>query len=157
MQPELNFRPARLEEDTRLRELILESFEPITWYKKVELQFGPLHGHGWRDRWRLRLDKVFATQEILVGEEAAEIVAVATGTFEEETRLGFIDLLAVDRRRQGSGYGRAMLRGMLDYLKARGAEHAHLECLTDNDRGNALYRSEGWSLISSSHHWFVKL
>jgi hypothetical protein len=50
-----------------------------------------------------------------------------------------------------------MLRAMLDHLKSHGAQFCHLECLTDNDRGNALYASEGWNLIAASNHYFVKI
>lgn len=100
---------------------------------------------------------VFATQYILVGEEDGEIVAMASGTIEEPTRLGFIDLLAVDRRFQGRGYGRAMLRAILAYLKQQGCEHAHLECLVDNEAGNRLYQSEGFVEVARSIRWFIKI
>ena len=111
----------------------------------------------WRERWRARFAKAFATQHVLVGEAAGEIAAFASGTIEPDTRLGYIDLLAVDRRFQGKGYGRAMLRGMLAWMKQQGAVHAHLECLADNEAGNALYRSEGFTEIARSIRWFIKI
>ncbi len=153
----LQFRLARPEEHDTLRPLIIDSFEPITWYRKVDATFGPLNGLDWRERWNLRLDKIFSTQIILVGELDSQIAAVATGTYTAATRLGFVDLLAVPLPHQGKGLGREMLRGMLDHLRALGAEHAHLDCLTDNDRGNALYAAEGWTNIASSNHWLIRL
>jgi ribosomal protein S18 acetylase RimI-like enzyme len=154
---DLECRLADPSEYPTLREMILESFAPITWYRKVDEKMGPLNGHDWRTRWHLRLDKVFATQIILAGEAAGGVVAAATGTVNDTTRLGFIDLLAVDVRHQGKGYGRAMLRGMLDHLRRLGMEHVYLECLTDNDPGNALYASEGWQIVASANFWFTKL
>lgn len=153
---DLRFRLADPSEYPALRAMIVASFEPITWFKKVDERYGPLNGCDWTARWQQRLDAVFASQIILVG-EAGAVVAVSTGTYDDRTRLGFIDLLAVDQRHQGHGYGRAMLRGMLAYLRGLGAEHAHLECLSDNDKGNALYRSEGWDAVSSSIKWFVRI
>jgi len=153
----LHFRLATEADYAVLRPMIIDSFEPITWFRKLDKQFGPLNGCDWRTRWEARLERVFASQLILVGEAQGEIVAAATGTVDTAAKLGFIDLLAVDNAHQHKGYGRAMLRGMLDYFKGLGMEHAHLECLTDNARGNALYGSEGWEIVSSSHHWFRKL
>jgi ribosomal-protein-alanine N-acetyltransferase len=73
------------------------------------------------------------------------------------TRLGFIDLLAVHRDHQGKGYGRLILRGMLSHLRGLGATTANLECLSDNEKGNNLYRSEGWTEVASSVKWFIRL
>lgn len=155
--PDLSFRLATSADHPRLRRLIVDSFEPITWFKKLDEKLGPLNGVDWRGRWDTRLDKVFATQVILVGETEGEIAAAATGTLDTAVALGFIDLLAVDLKHQGKGYGRQMLRGMLDYFRSQGMQHANLECLTDNDRGNALYGSEGWEIVASSNRWFIQL
>ena len=73
------------------------------------------------------------------------------------TRLAYVDLLAVDNRRQGKGYGRVALRAMLRLMKELGAEHVHLECLSDNDVGNRLYESEGFEEAARSIHWFLKI
>jgi ribosomal protein S18 acetylase RimI-like enzyme len=153
----LVFEPATAAELPFLRTMIIDSFEPITWYKKIDLQFGALEGLDWRARWELRVDKIFETQILLTGKRDGEIVAAATGLVDSATGLGFVDLLAVAAEHKGKGYGRLMLRAMLDHFRALGMHHAHLECLTDNDRGNALYGSEGWQIVASSHHWFTKL
>jgi ribosomal protein S18 acetylase RimI-like enzyme len=153
----MTFRLARADEESLLRELILTSFEPITWYKKLEAQVGPFNGLDWRARWQLRLDKIFATQIILVGEVEGQVVACATGSLDEAAKFGYVDLLAVAEGSQGKGYGREMLRGMLDHFRSLGMEQAHLECLIDNERGNALYASEGWEIVASHYHWFRKL
>lgn len=153
----LKFRAATPADHPRLEAMIIASFEPITWARKADERFGPLNGMDWRRRWQLRLANVFATQHILVAEQDGEIVAMASGSIEEPTRLGFIDLLAVDPRFQGRGYGRAMLRAMLEYFKSRGCEHAHLECLVDNQTGNRLYQSEGFVEVARSIRWFIKI
>ncbi len=153
----LQFRLADPGDYETIENLCIDAFEKITWAKKADEIFGPLNGKDWRERWRARFAKAFATQYVLVGEEEGEIAAFASGTIDPDTRLGYIDLLAVDRRFQGKGYGRTMLRGMLAWMKQRGAVHAHLECLADNEAGNALYRSEGFTEIARSIRWFIKI
>ncbi|MFN7924563.1 MAG: GNAT family N-acetyltransferase [Bryobacteraceae bacterium] len=153
----MQFRLASPSERPALEPLIVASFEPITWFKKVDARFGPLNGHDWRDRWRLRLDKVFASQIILAGEHEGAIAAVSTGAYESETRLGFIDLLAVSPSFQGHGFGREMLRAMVEHFRQLGARHVHLDCLTDNAKGMSLYGAEGWTPIAESMHWFLEI
>ena len=52
-----------------VEELVLESFEPITWQRKLDERFGLLRGKDWKDRWRTRLERIFATQIVLVGDK----------------------------------------------------------------------------------------
>ncbi|MBM3735883.1 MAG: GNAT family N-acetyltransferase [Acidobacteria bacterium] len=153
----LTFRPAQPGEHAALETLIIDAFEPITWFRKLDETHGPLNGCDWRTRWRHRLASVFTSQIILVGETSEGIAAVATGTYDPRSTLAYIDLLAVDRRYQGRGYGRAMLRAFVDHLRGLGARYCNLECLTDNTAGNELYRSEGWTIATSMHRWFVDL
>jgi ribosomal protein S18 acetylase RimI-like enzyme len=153
----LSFRLARPGEQPLLEAMVIDSFEPITWAKKLDERFGPLSGCDWRARWHTRMEKVFRDEIVLVGETDGEVVALASGTYEEPARFGYIDILAVDRQRQGKGYGREMLRGMMEHFRGLGAEQVHLECLADNECGNSLYRSEGFVEVARSIHWFLKL
>jgi len=153
----LQFRLARPEEYEALERMTINAFEPITWLKKADQKFGPLNGLDWRQRWQRRFRKIWETQIILLGEAEGEVVALATATVDEDSRLGYIDLLGVDQRFQGRGYGRQMLRGALQHLKERGCVHAHLECLRDNVVGNKLYRSEGFTEIAPSVRCFINV
>lgn len=154
---ELSFRLATPADHPALERMVLAAFEPITWARRADELFGPLNGKDWRERWRLRLANVFATQHVLVGEAAGRIVAMASATVDADCRLGYIDLLAVDPACHGRGYGRRMLRAMLAYLKQQGCEHAHLECLENNEAGNRLYRSEGFVEVARSIRWFIRI
>lgn len=154
---ELTFRPATPDDQPVLEDMVLAAFEPITWARRADELFGPLNGLDWRERWRRRLAHVFATQHVLVGEVAGRVVAMASATVDSECRLGYIDLLAVDPACHGRGYGRQMLRAMLAYLKQRGCEHAHLECLENNEAGNRLYQSEGFVEVARSIRWFIRI
>jgi ribosomal protein S18 acetylase RimI-like enzyme len=153
----LEFRTVLQDELCRFEPMIIDSFEPVTWARRVDEVFGPLNGMDWRARWRARVARIFESQILLAGETGGEPVAFASGAYDPEARLGYIDLLAVDSAHQGKGYGREMLRGMLRHLKDRGALHANLDCLTDNDVGNALYRSEGFTEVARHIRWFIKI
>ncbi len=153
----LTFRAAQPAEYPFLEKMVIDAFEPITWFREVQRVFGLLNGMDWRQRWQKRMQQVFATEILLVGEAGGEIAAFASGSVDVDARLGHIDLLAVDRRFQGSGYGREMLRGMLQHLKSLGAVHAQLECLTTNETGNSLYRAEGFTEMARQIHWFIQI
>jgi ribosomal protein S18 acetylase RimI-like enzyme len=153
----LAFRPPAAGEFAALQSLVTDSFEPITWQKKLDARFGLLNGRDWRARWEARLQQVFQTQVVLVGEENGVIHAMASGTVDRDSALGFIDILAVAREEQGQGLGREMLRGMMEHLKTLGCRHVHLDCLTDNDAGNALYQSEGFEEVARHIRWFRKI
>jgi ribosomal protein S18 acetylase RimI-like enzyme len=154
---ELHIRSATPSDFSTLEELVIASFEPITWQKKLDEKIGPLNGLDWRERWRLRLATIFATQEVLVGEVAGELAAMASGTVDRKAALGFIDVLSVGRDFQGQGLGRQMLLGMMEHLKKLGCQYVNLDCLTDNDAGNALYRSAGFEETARHIRWFRRL
>ncbi len=144
-------------EHAHLETMIIDSFEPITWLKTADEKFGLMNGLGWRERWQLQLKTVFERQIILVGELDAKVVACATGTYDANTAMGFIDLLAVTRGQQGQGLGREMLRGMMQHFKGMGAVYAHLDCLTTNEVGNRLYEAEGFEEGMRSIRWVKKI
>jgi RimJ/RimL family protein N-acetyltransferase len=153
----LVFRLANPSDHRAIESMVIESFEPITWFKKLEDRIGPLNGQDWRTRWHTRMRDVFANQIVLIGETGGEIAAMSSGTLDTEAALALIDLLAVDPRFQGQGYGREMLRGMMQHMQGLGAQYVYLDCLTDNDKGNALYRAEGFEEVVRQVRWFRKL
>jgi ribosomal protein S18 acetylase RimI-like enzyme len=140
-----------------VEKMVIDSFEPITWQKKLDANFGPLNDRDWRVRWQARLAHIFQTQIVLVGEAGGALVAMASATVDHDAALGYIDVLAVHRDIQGRGYGRAMLRAMIEHLKTAGCQYVHLDCLSDNDTGNALYQSEGFAEVARHIRWFRKI
>ena len=153
----LQFRLAEAAEHPQIEKMVIDSFEPITWYKKLDARVGPLNGRDWRTRWQARMRKVFETEIVLVAETGGETVAMSGGTLDRADALAFIDLLAVDRRFQGLGYGREMLRGMMRHMKDLGAQYVNLDCLVDNDTANALYRAEGFEEVAQQVRWFRRI
>jgi ribosomal protein S18 acetylase RimI-like enzyme len=153
----LAIRPISASDYGPVGKLVIDSFEPITWQKRLDADIGPLNGRDWRVRWQARLDNIFAIQIVLLGEEDGRLAAFASGTVDRESALGFIEVLAVGRDFQGRGFGREMLRAIIDHFKTLGCQYVHLDCLTDNDAGNALYRSEGFAEVARHIRWFRKI
>jgi GNAT superfamily N-acetyltransferase len=153
----LCFRLAVESDFVALKKMVIGAFEPITWQKQLDRDFGALNGRDWRERWSARLDNIFKTQIVLVGESEGELAAMASATLDRGAALGFIDVLAVGSKFQGQGLGRQMLRGIIDHLKTLGCQSVNLDCLTDNDAGNALYASEGFVEVARHIRWFKKV
>lgn len=153
----LAIRPTTPADHAAIERLVIDAFEPITWQKKLDARFGPLNGLDWQARWHERLQMIFATQIILLGESGGKLAAVATATIDQPAALGFIDVLAVGPEFQGQGLGREMLHGTMQHLKSLGCQYVNLDCLSDNDAGNALYASEGFEEVARHIRWFRKL
>ena len=153
----LSLRPAELEDHVLIEQLVIDAFEPITWQKKLDGRFGPLAGSDWKQHWRARLRRVLETQIVLVGEADGALCGVTTATIERESALAFIDILAIARDFQGRGLGREMLRETIEHLRRMGCRYVHLDCLTDNDVGNALYQSEGFEEVARHIRWFRRI
>jgi ribosomal protein S18 acetylase RimI-like enzyme len=153
----MQIRPATPPDYPDVEKLVMESFEPVTWARRVDERFGPLNGLDWHARWRLRLRKAFAEQIILVGAVDGVLTAVSTTALDRHAALAYIDILAVARGAQRHGYGRQMLRATIGHMKELGARYVNLECLTGNDNANALYESEGFEEVARHIRWFRKI
>ncbi len=153
----LTFRPAEAADHAKIEAMVIDSFEPITWIRKLMDRSGPMNGQDWRDIWHKRMERILASQIILIGETDGELAAMSSGTIDPGPALGYIELLAVDRRYPRRGYGREMLRAMMEYLRDLGAQYVYLDCLTDNDVANSLYRAEGFEPVAQQYRYFRKL
>lgn len=153
----LNVRLAEATDFAPLEALVTSSFEPITWQKKLDARYGALNGCDWRARWSARLEKIFATQVVLVGEAEGALAAMASATIDQRAALAFVDVLAVGPEFQARGLGRAMLRAAMEHYRQLGCQYVNLDCLADNDAGNALYAGEGFEEVARHIRWFRKL
>jgi ribosomal protein S18 acetylase RimI-like enzyme len=64
--------------------------------------------------------------------------------------------IEVHPQHQRLGIGRALLRGCIEWAKARGIERLELYTRRDNERARALYESEGFT-VESARVKFVRL
>src|SRR5260370_40376146 len=75
----LHIRPAEACDHQKIEDMVIESFEPITWFKKLDAQICPLNGRDWPIRSQARMKRVFESQIVLVGETGGGIVAMSSG------------------------------------------------------------------------------
>lgn len=141
----------------QVEKLVIDSFDPVTWARPLEQTFGPLNGLDWQARWKIRMRKIFAEQIVLLGVVDGVLTAVSSCTLEQASALAYIDIVAVARQQQGHGYGREMLRATIQHLQQLGAQYVNLDCLTDNDKGNALYQGEGFVEVARHIRWFRRI
>lgn len=154
----LTIREATEAEEPAVLDLLCRSFEPISMFRRIEEMFGPLNGRDWKDRFRTRAQKSVDTRTVLAGfDGAGKLVACALGGYDPAFRLAFLDMLAVSPDCHGQGYGGEMVRAFESWALEQGAEAAHLDCLTDNDGGNALYQREGFEEVARQIIWFKRL
>ncbi|MEX1043584.1 MAG: GNAT family N-acetyltransferase, partial [Acidimicrobiia bacterium] len=65
------------------------------------------------------------------------------------TEIGYLQRIAVDPVRQGTGAGRTLLRGALAWAKSQGARTMLLNTQLDNERAAHMYRSESFTVLST--------
>lgn len=150
----LQIRQAKAEDYAEVEKMVIDSFEPVTWAKALDQKFGILNGLDWKARWRLRLQKIFAEQIVLVGEIQDVITAMSSSSVDQQTGWAYIELLAVACGKQHHGYGREMLRATIWHVQECGARYVHLDCLAGNDKANALYEAEGFEEVARHIRWF---
>lgn len=154
----MTVREAAPEEREAVVELIRRAFEPITMFRRIEQMFGPFNGRDWQDRFRVRAEKSVDSRTVLVAAEGdRRLAACVLGAYDPAFRLAFLDMLAVAPDCQGQGLGREMVRAFEAWAREQGAEAVHLDCLADNDAGNALYQSEGFEEVTRQVIWFKRL
>src|SRR4051794_8349126 len=100
----MSIREATSDDYAAVEQLVLEAFDPITWLKAQDIRYGPLNGLDWRARWRLRVQRAFAEQIVLLGEVDGALAAVSTTSIDRSTALAYIDILAVSSTCQHKGY-----------------------------------------------------
>ena len=87
--------------------------------KVLDEKIGPLNGCDWRQRWQTRLAKIFATQEVLVGELNGELAAMASATVDGETSWVLSMCLAWGGSFRGAAWAKRCC-GMIKHLRSLG-------------------------------------
>lgn len=153
----LTFREPEAADHDAIVAMVVSSFAPITWYRKLDARLGPLNGRAWDQRFEDRMRDALAGQYAVIGERDGRLASYASGKYDDRSRSAFLDLLAVAPGEQGGGLGRETLREFEKRMAEKGALYIHLECLTNNEPGNRLYESEGFFETARHIHWFKKI
>jgi ribosomal protein S18 acetylase RimI-like enzyme len=150
-------RTARPEDFQLAKSIIVESFFPKTWYRKICGFHGEFNGLDPIGLWDVRFSDAFRTSYCVLGDWQGETVGCALFTIHEQTRIGHLDLLAIRPERQKEGLGRKMLETICRYIKELGANSVMLVCDSKNDQANHLYEISGFRPVNQTIRWFKYL
>jgi len=152
-------RPYRRRDRKAVLRITETSFEGFCLDCNIEEAFGALSGTTWQDRKRAGIDHDLRQnpEHTFVAEVDGEPVGyVCTRTY-RTTRIGHVANIAVERRRQGQGIGRALLQHALEHFRQCGMRYARIETLEQNYRGRSLYPSLGFQAVGRQVFYFRKL
>lgn len=134
---EYEFRKAAPEDILKIVHLLKETIADV---------YGPILPESalkpWTEGDQLSLDVNNAWQNMIVAENAGNIVAVAAG-FND-----FVGLIWVHPARQGNGLGGRLLDIVEAEIKRSGYGMAKLACFSDNKGALRFYQDKGWKILS---------
>jgi ribosomal protein S18 acetylase RimI-like enzyme len=155
----MTIRPFRREDLERVRQITVESFEPVSIDRNIERDFGPVAGKDWRERKArdVTVDCEVQPEGVFVAEEDGEVVGYVTTRLDRFTGIGRIPNLAVDAGHRGGGIGSDLIRHAIEWMREQGMAMAKIETLVQNERGQALYPRFGFREVARQIHYVMRL
>ena len=86
----LNFREPTPADYDALIAMLVASFEPISWYRRLDATLGPLNGRTWDKRFEDRVRDGLKTQTAWIGEDGGAILTYTAGSYDERSRAAFL-------------------------------------------------------------------
>ncbi|NIN10186.1 MAG: GNAT family N-acetyltransferase [Gemmatimonadales bacterium] len=156
---EFTIRPYRRRDRRAILRITETSFEGFCLDGNIEDAFGPISGTTWQERKRAGIDHDLRQnpEHTFVAEADGEPVGYVCTRIYRTTRVGHVANVAVDRRYQGRGIGKALLRGALEHFRQCGMRYARIETLEQNYRGRSLYPSLGFEEVGRQVFFFREL
>lgn len=155
----MTIRPYQPGDLDRIREITVDSFEPVSIDKNIETEFGFVAGKDWKERKArdVTTDCEVQPEGVFVAEEEGRVVGYITTRLDRFTGIGRIPNLAVDERFRGYGLGSDLIRHALDWMREQGMSMAKIETLAQNERGQALYPRFGFREVARQIHYVMPL
>lgn len=155
----MTIRPYQPEDLERIRQITVESFEPVSIDRNIETEFGFVAGKDWKERKArdVTTDCEVQPDGVFVAEEEGRVVGYITTRLDRFTGIGRIPNLAVDERYRGYGLGSDLIRHALDWMREQGMAMAKIETLAQNERGQALYPRFGFREVARQIHYVMPL
>ena len=156
----ISIRTFRDEDLPSLKAITVEAFEPVSIDRNIEHQVGgPINGRDWRWRKAKHLDDDVRRDPtgIFVAQSDEKIIGYITTWNDPEASVGYIPNLAVDHNFRGQGLGRKLIKHALDHFRSIGLQYARIETLDQNEVGQKLYPSLGFSEVARQIHYGMPL
>ena len=155
----LIIRPHRAEELSRLKEITVEAFEPVSIDRNIERQCGTVAGHDWQWRKARHLDEDVRRdpQGLFVAELHGQIAGYVSTWVDREAGFGHIPNLALTANARGQGLGRALLEYAISHFRRQQVEVVKIETLAQNPIGQQLYPDLGFIEVARQVHFVLPL
>ena len=157
----IDIRPFREADRSFIRQLTIAGFEGVSIDHNIEVRLGPFAGRDWQWRKSRDVDRDIdgVGNAVAVAEDGCSgmVVGYVTMHCDPETRLGWIDYLAVETKVRGQGVGRRLIEHALAHFRAAGMTIAKIETLEQNTIGRHLYPSVGFVEVARQIHYAMPL
>lgn len=142
-----------------LKRLTVESFSGVTLEQNVEEALGILSGHDWKWRKARHVDEdvAAAPEGIFVAEYEGRIAGYISTRIDHDAGKGRIPNLVVVEEFRGQGLGRLLIDHALDYFRRENLSYATIETMAQNEIGNHLYGSCGFTEVARQIHFARRL
>lgn len=142
-----------------MQRITVAGFDGTAIEQHIERLCGIIDGHDWRWRKAREIEEDCKANPggVFVAEEGGAVCGYITTRVDRITRKGRIPNLAVESAFQGQGIGRQLIQHALDYFRAEGLAVAVIETMTNNEAGQHLYPSCGFSEIARQIHYAMKV
>ncbi|MDH7481451.1 MAG: GNAT family N-acetyltransferase [Armatimonadota bacterium] len=156
----LTIRPARLEDEERLAEIIVAAFGESTIHARREKLYGILGGITWQQRKAEEIRNTLRSRPdcVWVAELNGKIVGFVTYIL-HDGELGEIGNNAVDPAFQGRGIGKALYKHVLNLMREKGCRYVEVETGLDEAyaAARAAYEKVGFRPLFQSIRYTMKL
>ena len=157
--PEIVVRKFRRSDRTAVLAITEDSFGGFCMEANMEEHFGPIAGSTWSERKREGIDfdlRRYAAHTF-VAEVDGEVVGYVATRLYSSVLTGHVANMAVARRCQGIGVGKALMRAALDHFRQEGMRYARVETLEQNAKGQHIYPAFGFKEIGRQIFYFREL
>lgn len=152
-------RPYRRSDRSDVLQITRETFDDVSLEAIIEKHFGEINDTDWAERKCSGIDSdlTYYAKSTFVAEFEHRVVAFVTTRLYHKYRIGHIANLAVKVEFQGRGIGRALVEHSLRFFRDAGMQHARIETMDNNEKGQKFYPSMGFKEIGRQIFYFRDL
>lgn len=157
--PQIRLRKYHRSDRREVLAITEDSFGGFCLEANMEQHFGLIAGSSWQERKRdgIDLDLRRHAAHTFVAEVDGEVAGYVCTRIYSSVLTGHIANLAVARRFQGIGVGRALMQAALEHFRQEGMHYARVETLEQNFKGQRLYPAFGFKEIGRQVFYFREL
>ena len=156
---EISVREASAADHAVIREITLDVFGATTYEKNIEDKYGRIAGKTWQWRKAQHLEADLSAKNgvCLVAISYAKVCGYITMLLDDDSKIGVIANLAVEKQLSNQGIGRRLLEEGKQAMRKAGMEIARIETLEQNPVGQHLYPRVGFTKLATQIYYAMDL